>query len=69
MEIIINNKKVNLDTIKIDGVYSWDFPEYCDAYVCFATFVDGSALNRKELEQITDNYPELVNNLAHQINT
>ena len=69
MEIIINNKKVNLDTIKIDGVYSWDFPEYCDAYVCFAKFLDGSALNRNELEQITDNYQELVNDLAHQINT
>ena len=65
-KIIINNKEVNLDTIKIDGVYSWDYPEYCDAYVCFAKFLDGSALNRNELEQITDNYQELVNELAHQ---
>jgi|TARA_R100000149_G_C5878143_1_gene142303 hypothetical protein len=63
MEIIINNKAVNLDTIKVDGVYSWDL-ENSNAYVCFAKFLDGSALNRKELEQITDNYPEFVNYLA-----
>ena len=66
MEIIINNKKVNLDTIKVDGVHHWDFPEFCDAFVSFAEFVDGSTLTPKELDQITDNNPELVNDLAHQ---
>ncbi len=66
MEIIINNKKVNLDTIKVDGVYHWDFPKFCDAFVSFATFVDGSTLTPNELNQITDNNPELVNDLAHQ---
>ena len=69
MKIIINNKEVNLDTIKIDGVYSWDYPEYCDAFVSFAKFIDGKTLSPRQLDTITDNYPELVNDLAHQINT
>ncbi len=66
MIVKINNKEVNLDTIKVDGVYHWDFPKFCDAFVSFAEFVDGSTLTPNQLDQITDNYPELVNDLAHQ---
>jgi len=69
MKIIINNKEVNLDTIKIADIHSWDYPKYCDAFVSYAEFVDGSKLDIDELNYITDNYPELVNDLAHQINT
>ena len=68
-KIIINNKEVNLDTIKVDGVHHWDYPEFCDAFVSFAKFKDGTELKSNELDIITDNYPELVNDLAHQLNT
>jgi|TARA_R100000081_G_scaffold90790_1_gene66831 hypothetical protein len=68
-KIIINNKEVNLDTIKVDGVHHWDYPEFSDAFVSFATFVDGKTLSPRQLDIITDNYPELINDLAHQINT
>jgi len=65
MKIIINNKEVNLDSIRIDGVYHWDYPEFCDAFVSFAEFVDGKKLSTKELDKITDEYPEFVNDEAH----
>tara|TARA_R100001460_G_scaffold100379_1_gene143970 strand:+ start:51 stop:257 length:207 start_codon:yes stop_codon:yes gene_type:complete len=66
--IIIDNKEVDLSTIELDNVYLWDYPEYCDAFVSFAKFIDGTELKSNELDIITDNYPELVNDLAHQIN-
>tara|TARA_R100001594_G_scaffold3638_1_gene13532 strand:+ start:582 stop:797 length:216 start_codon:yes stop_codon:yes gene_type:complete len=68
-KIIIDNKEVNINTIKIDNVYSWDYPEYCDAFVSFAKFIDGKTLSPRQLDTITDNYQELVNDLAHQTNT
>jgi hypothetical protein len=69
MKIIIDNKEVNINTIKIEDVHSWDYPEYCDAFVSFAKFIDGKTLSPRQLDIITDNYPELINDLAHQINT
>ena len=66
--IIMDNKEVDLSTIELDNVYLWDYPEYCDAFVSFAKFIDGTELKSNELDIITDNYPELVNDLAHQIN-
>ena len=67
--IIIDNKEVDLSTIELDNVFLWDYPEYCDAFVSFAKFKDGTELKSNELDIITDNYPELVNDLAHQLNT
>lgn len=65
-KIIIDNKEVNINTIKIADVHSWDYPEFCDAFVSSAKFTDGTELKFHELDIITDNYPEVVNDLALQ---
>lgn len=66
MKIIIDNKQVDVNTIKIEDIHSWDYPEFCDAYVSFAEFIDGTTLSPKQLDYITDNFPEYVNDLALQ---
>ena len=66
MKIIIDNKQVDLNSINIEDVHSWDYPEFCDAFVSYAKFTDGTELKFNQLDIITDDYPELVNDLALQ---
>ena len=66
MKIIIDNKQVDVNTIKIEDIHSWDYPEFCDAYVSYAKFEDGTELKFHQLDIITDEYPEYVNDLALQ---
>jgi hypothetical protein len=50
---------------EIDGVYPDDYPDFSDAYFSDAYFKDdGSRLTDQELEQLTDLYGEILNELA-----
>ena len=49
---------------QVDGVDSSDYPDFCDAYFCYAEFLDGTALTDLELEQLTDEYGDVVNEMA-----
>ena len=48
----LNGKKV-ID-VEIDGLHRWDAPDYCDAYVAFAYWEDGTFLTEAELEALSD---------------
>jgi hypothetical protein len=59
----LNGRKV-VDA-EIDGVYADDYPDFSDAYFNDAAFEDdGSRLTDQELEQLTDLYGDLLNELA-----
>ena len=64
-EIIINGKEVDSTSIEVDGVDPRDSPDFSDAYVSAAVFMDGTPLDDDELDQLNDNYPELIHDLAH----
>ena len=66
MGVALGDKIVDKDSIVIGGIDREDYPDFVDAYVEYATFDDGSELSGEELEQLTINYPELVNDLAHR---
>jgi len=65
-KIIINNKEVDQNTIEIDGIEGFDYPDFCDAFVDSAKFTDGTELKDHELDIITDKYNHIVNDLALQ---
>ena len=48
----LNGKKVI--NIELDGLHKWDAPDYCDAFVAFACWEDGTPLTNAELESLTD---------------
>lgn len=54
----LNNKKI--EHYEIDGIDSKDYPKFCDAYFCEATYGDGTALNEDELEQLKELYPDVL---------
>ena len=65
--ILINNKEVNKNSIELDGIEQYDRPDYCDAYIDSAKFIDGTELTNEQCERLTMQYPDLVNGIANKI--
>jgi len=63
--IDFQGRTVDRASIELDGVHSWDYPDFSDAYVSYAMFTDGTPLSDDELDQFTDQYGDLVNELAY----
>ena len=57
--------KINWKTAVVDGVDARDYPKFCDAFIAYAEYKDGTILTETELEQLTNDYPDLVNELAY----
>jgi maltose-binding protein MalE len=52
---------------QVDGVDFSDYPDFCDAYFSYALFADtGAMLLDHELEELTEAYPEVVNEMAYE---
>lgn len=56
----VSDKEVDLNSIEVDGIDTKDYPDFCDAYVAYAEFIDGEPLNDTQLETLRDDYPEIV---------
>jgi hypothetical protein len=63
----INGKQVDLGSIELDGVESWDRPDYADAYASAATFTDGTPLSDDELDTLSDQHGDIINMKAHDM--
>jgi|DEB0MinimDraft_6_1074348.scaffolds.fasta_scaffold00067_29 hypothetical protein len=51
--------------IMIDGVDSKDAPDFCDAFICDATWAhSGYPLDEMAIYRLQDQYPELVIEMA-----
>jgi len=60
----INGHNVKFASLEISDVDSTDYPDFCDAYISYAEYENGIELTEDELEQLGDEYPEIVNELA-----
>ena len=65
--VMINGKQVDLRSIELDGVESWDRPDYADAYASAATFTDGTVLTDDELDTLSDQHGDIINMKAHDM--
>jgi len=63
MNMYLNGRKV-ID-VAVDGVDSKDYPDFCDAYFYTGFYEDGTELTDNELEELTEEYPEVVNEMAY----
>lgn len=55
-EIIIDDLEVNRRSIEVEEIDEFDAPDYADAYVKYAEFVDGTPLTYQQRNYLTDNY-------------
>lgn len=46
---------VNLNSIEVENVYTWDWPDLVDAVAVYAETHDGRPLNSEELDKLNDN--------------
>jgi hypothetical protein len=63
MQIIINEKEVDLGSIVIAGIDSNDYPDFADAYVEYAESVNGYGLTEAECELLQDKYSDVIYDL------
>lgn len=61
----INGHEVRFSSLVVDDVDSSDYPDFCDAYICYAEYTNGIELTDDELEQLNDEYGDVVNELAY----
>ena len=52
--IMIDGKEVRRNSIEIDGIDMNDYPDFSDAYIIAAKFVDGTELDEDQIEQLND---------------
>lgn len=63
--LMLNGKKVDIESLEIDGVDPRDYPDFSDAYISDASYVDGTPLSPQDIEQLEKENYGLVNDLAH----
>jgi hypothetical protein len=64
--LTLNGREVDLRSICIEGVNCSDYPDFADAFIGEAEWMNGEALNDKELDQLTEENGSLVNEMAHE---
>jgi len=66
-EIFINNKLIDLNSLTVDGVNSYDYPDFTDAYIATGYYEDGTSIEDSDLDNLADTNPDLVNALANGV--
>ena len=61
---VIDLDVVDLASLQIEGIYVDDYPDFCDAYFSKGNRLDGTQLTEDELEQLTDDFPDMVHEMA-----
>ena len=51
--------------LEVDGVDSGDYPDFCDAFF-YSGFYNGRELTDDELDKLAEDYPEKLNEMAHE---
>ena len=63
--ILLGEKYVDQNSLEVDGVDTRDYPDFCDAYLDYGEFIDGTPLNEEELVEFQEEYPEIVDELIY----
>ena len=59
----LNEKLINLNSIEVAGLDMNDYPDFADAYVEAAAYLDGTALSDDELDALQDEYPAEIHSV------
>ena len=55
----MNLELKKIDNIKVDGIDTRDYPDFCDAYISEADY-KGVPMTEKEIEYLNDNHGDFV---------
>lgn len=58
------SKDIDYSTVQIEDVNMSDYPDFCDAFVSYAEYTDGTPVSDEDLEKLNeDKY--LIDELIH----
>ena len=55
-----------LNNVQVEGVDMADYPDFVDAYISYAEDANGNELSDEQLEKLTEDNQEFVQELAHE---
>ena len=55
-----------LNNVQVEGVDMADYPDFVDAYISYAEDDNGNELSDEQLEKLTEDNQEFVQELAHE---
>ena len=59
----LKGKLINLNSIEVAGIDMSDFPDFADAYVEAASYLDGTPLSDDEMDALQDKYPAEIHSI------
>jgi hypothetical protein len=65
--IRINGKQVDMSSLAIADVRPKDYPDFSDAFISDGYYTDGTPISDDDLEMLTQERGDLVNELAHKV--
>lgn len=61
----VDGKEVDMNSMEIEGIDMRDFPDFVDAYVVAASFTDGTDLTDDQLEILSTQHSDIIQNSIH----
>ena len=63
-------KKIDWGTVEIDGIDTRDYPDFCDAFILYGEYEDGTVMTEDEMDEATERFADKVNERAfmHYVN-
>lgn len=56
-------KTIDYNSLDIDGIDYSDYPDFCDSYICYGEYTDGTELSDEDYDKLNDD-SELVYELT-----
>jgi hypothetical protein len=53
--------------VAVEDVKTWDYPDFCDAYITYAEHEDGTAFTDDELEVLNDDKDFVWNSVMKRL--
>jgi len=59
-------ENLRLRNVQVGGICMNDYPDFVDAYISYAEDSNGNSLSDEQLETLTNNNQEFVQQMAHE---
>jgi hypothetical protein len=63
--VTVDGKPVKFSSIELGNVHKWDRPDFADEYASYAEFEDGKKLTDAQLDKLTDDHADVINDIAN----
>lgn len=61
----MKHKEIDFSTLQVDGIDTRDYPDFCDAFICYGEYTDGTPLEEVDLQALNDD-ASLIYELVEQ---